>query len=137
MTKWQWGKGDYYVHYLDCSDDLCLYTYIKTHQNVHFILDPYINYTSINLNQNVKQIRKQIQDSTYPCIAPPQLPTGNFNNSESLWKNDFTRSFNKYLWIPAMCQSPLQLLEIKWKQGTQGLQTHEDYILLQKEDKIK
>lgn len=61
MTKWQWGKGDHYVNYLDHSDYFCLHTYIKTHQNVHFILNLYtVNYASVNQNKNLKQIGKQI-----------------------------------------------------------------------------
>lgn len=56
MTKWQWGKGDHYVNYLDHSDYLCLHTYIKTHQNVHFILNLYtFNYASASQNKNLKQ----------------------------------------------------------------------------------
>lgn len=29
-------EGDGFVHYLDCDDDLWVYTYVKTNQPVHF-----------------------------------------------------------------------------------------------------
>lgn len=33
--------GDGYVHYLKCVDGFTVYTYVKTHQIVHFICTVY------------------------------------------------------------------------------------------------
>lgn len=111
MTKWQWGKGWYYVNHILITVIIYVCIHIsKTHQNVHFILNLYtFNYASASQNKNLKQRNRFWPTS---LCSPSQLPTSNANTQNHYEKQPHL-FFQQIFMGSAMCHFPLQLLQIK------------------------